>query len=90
MPNHLHAILSFEDGHGRLTKLGSVVGAFKTVSTNRLRHAGLITTPDPIWQRSFYERVTRTESQLQKIRQCILDNPIKWALDPYNPANWDV
>ena len=64
--------------------LGAIVQNFKSTSTrqiNVLRHApGL-----PLWQRNYYERVIRDERELNRIREYILNNPLKWALDAENP-----
>ena len=38
------------------------------------------------WQRSFYDHVIRNEEDLNHIREYIHNNPLKWALDRYNPA----
>jgi REP element-mobilizing transposase RayT len=41
----------------------------------------------PVWQRSYYEHVIRSEAELVSIRQYIADNPRKWDLDENNPVN---
>jgi hypothetical protein len=56
------------------------VGGFKIgcdhAAINRLRG-----TPGlPIWQRNYYEHVIRDEESLNRIRQYIADNPIRWNL----------
>ena len=40
-----------------------------------------------LWQRNFYERVIRSEKELEEIRKYIEENPAKWAEDEYNPDN---
>ena len=42
----------------------------------------------PVWQRNYYERIVRSEEELNRIRQYIIDNPTKWDDDPNNPTNW--
>jgi len=45
----------------------------------------MIGTPGlPFWQRNYYEHVIRYETELQKIRQYIRDNPLQWELDEEN------
>ena len=44
----------------------------------------------PVWQRNYYEHVIRSEEALNRIRRYIADNPMRWALDPENPASWDA
>jgi len=41
--------------------------------------------PTTIWQRNYYERVIRNEEELRRIRQYIVENPLRWALDRENP-----
>ena len=41
-----------------------------------------------IWQRNYYDRIIRNESELQKVREYIIYNPLKWELDKDNPVNW--
>ncbi len=90
MPNHLHGIIVRDDRGGLQTEnpkpLGGLIGAFKTVSTkgiNQLRN-----NPGcPVWQRNYYERVIRNERELATVRQYIVNNPMKWALDKDNPVN---
>ena len=38
-----------------------------------------------LWQRNYYEHIIRDEQSLNRIRQYILDNPARWAVDPENP-----
>jgi hypothetical protein len=59
----------------------------KSSSTKRINR--LRGTPSAcVRQRNYYERVIRNEEELNRIRQCIRDNPAKWADDQNNPANW--
>jgi putative transposase len=39
----------------------------------------------PAWQRNYYEHIVRTEGELERIRDCIRENPAKWDEDPENP-----
>jgi putative transposase len=67
--------------------LGAIVGNFKSVSARRIngvRHmAGM-----RVWQRNYYEHVIRSERALQRIREYIHNNPLRWDLDVENPDNW--
>jgi len=38
-----------------------------------------------LWQRNYYEHVIRTDDDLDRIRQYILDNPARWGYDHDNP-----
>lgn len=89
MPNHIHGILLFADGllgeNLRMSaSLGQVMRAFKAASTRLVRKAGLA---DFAWQRDYYDRVVRNESELQRIREYIAANPTRWGEDPENPAS---
>jgi hypothetical protein len=38
-----------------------------------------------LWQRNSYERIIRNEESLNRIREYILTNPMRWELDRKNP-----
>jgi REP element-mobilizing transposase RayT len=64
-----------------------IIRTFKSAVTKRINN--LRGTPGaPVWQEDYYEHVIRDEEDLSRIRQYILDNPLKWAEDPDNPANF--
>ena len=64
--------------------LGGIVRAFKACCARGIGRAwgstGLV-----IWQRNYHERIVRDESELDRIRQYLVDNPFNWASDPENP-----
>ena len=69
--------------------LGDVIGACKSLTTVEYIR-GVKTRNWPpfhgrLWQRNYYEHVVRNDESLLKIRQYILDNPARWALDRDNP-----
>ena len=37
-----------------------------------------------VWQSRFHDRIIRNEDELNRIRQYIIDNPLKWDLDRNN------
>jgi putative transposase len=71
--------------------LPDVVHRFKSLTTTRYRHAmgkfGQILLRGHLWQRNYYEHVIRDESDLARIRQYIMDNPVRWEDDEENPIN---
>ena len=95
MPNHLHGILRIADdrrGGSRTAPtcanpretvrkpLGSLIGAFKTVSTKKINQ--MRNTPgNSVWQRNYYQHVVRSESSLNEIRNYIMTNPTTWRSD---------
>ena len=103
MPNHIHGVIIIEDestvvGAGFKPALASavdsrrhglpeIVRAFKTFSARRINE--MRASPGtPVWQRGFYDHVIRSESELDRVRTYIGDNPRKWSEDADNPANW--
>ena len=93
MPNHIHAIINIADrnvGDGRdrplrekTKSVSELVGALKTTSSKYIHRAGLTGFQ---WQRSFYERIIRSEQELDRIREYIQTNPLRWQLDVENPG----
>jgi putative transposase len=78
MPNHIHGIVWLARA-GQAPPLPTLIGSFKSGVSRRLRQV--------VWQRSFYDRVIRNETELSGLRQYVADNPLRWALDRENPAN---
>ncbi len=65
--------------------VASIVGSFKSAASRRIND--LRGTPgQSVWQRNYYEHIIRDDESLNRIRQYILDNPARWALDQENPA----
>ncbi len=92
MPNHFHGIIikkdqenldSNNDNQSKLNSnsLGSIIGQFKSISTKRIRKAGIIGFS---WQLGFYDHIIRNEQALTNIRKYIQLNPLKWEIDEYN------
>jgi REP element-mobilizing transposase RayT len=69
--------------------LGNIVNWFKTMTTNDyiqgVRHHQWRPFPGKLWQRNYYEHIIRGEADLDKIREYILYNPLRWADDEENP-----
>jgi len=66
--------------------LGAIIQSFKSVSTRKINR--LRSTPGiSVWQRNYYERIIRDESELNRIRRYIVDNPTQWETDENNPAH---
>jgi REP element-mobilizing transposase RayT len=100
MPNHLHGIVIINNNnepHGNTQKgesydnkfgpqannLSSIIRGFKSATTKRIYRARY----DFSWQSRFYDHIIRNEKSLMKIREYIINNPLKWELDKNNPAN---
>ena len=70
--------------------LGKIVAYFKYQSTKRInQHHNIF--PMRIWQRNYYDHVVRDDIDLQRLRQYVQNNAMKWELDqlhPDNPSKW--
>ena len=97
MPNHFHGILVLADeqrpasgGEGKYGKpvtgsVGVIAGQFKAAVTKRINHVRDTPTAQ-VWQRNFFERIIRTEDELNLTRHYIEGNPAHWLEDPnYRP-----
>lgn len=101
MPDHFHGILGISNllqhhnvtGHDlslqkiKIKSLSQLIGAFKTTSSKKLHENGIAEFK---WQRSFYERIVRSEKELEKIRSYIFYNPIMWKWEKNDPQNLDL
>src|SRR3972149_3059421 len=98
MPNHIHGIIfvgatlavapNNRAGARPAPTIGEIIGMFKSlcvhdwlkyIKENRIDIVG------KFWQRNYYEHIIRNEDELQKIREYIQNNPLKWHLDRENP-----
>jgi putative transposase len=69
--------------------VGAIIGQFKSAVTKRINQ--IRDNPGvPVWQRNYFERVIRNDRELATIREYIVNNPMKWAMDKENPANCPV
>ena len=59
------------------------MGGFKIGVTKWFREN---TAMHIVWQRNYYEHIIRNDESLNRIRQYVLDNPLRWAFDRENPA----
>ncbi len=65
--------------------LPTIIRAFKSAVTKRIN--ALRNMPGaPVWQRNYWERVIRNESELMRVREYVVNNPVKWEWDRENPA----
>lgn len=62
--------------------VGSIIGQYKSVVTKRVR---AIDPTVRVWQRSFWDRVVRTEREADALRRYIAENPAKWDPDADRP-----
>lgn len=70
--------------------LGRILAYFKYQSTKRINQYR-DTQGTQVWQRNYHDHVVRDDPDLQRLRQYIQNNPMKWELDqlhPNNPSRW--
>jgi REP element-mobilizing transposase RayT len=95
MPNHFHGIIMIRNeptivgATHRVAPTGPTAGSvgammaqFKSIATKRMRALGHSSFA---WQRNYYEHIVRDEDSLNRIREYILTNPLRWDLDRENP-----
>jgi putative transposase len=68
-------------------KVGDVVGAFKSLTTNEyiknVKQNNWQSFAGKLWQRDYYEHIIRNEESYLKIAEYIQNNPLKWQEDKY-------
>ncbi len=67
--------------------VGAIIGQYKPCVTRQINTLRS-TSEARVWQRSFHDHIVRTESDLNRIRRYVAENPRKWHLDSDNPDNW--
>jgi REP element-mobilizing transposase RayT len=82
MPNHMHAVILL---HRHRHALGTIIGSYKAAVTKRIRELPGWSRAR-VWETNYYEHVIRNDDSLHRIRQYIVNNPLKWELDRYHPA----
>jgi putative transposase len=96
MPDHIHFILfiteqrigminhaNTRDSEWRQMKnsaitLGKIVRSFKAKATSIIRTSGL---EEFAWQQNYYEHIIRNDEELNKIREYVVNNPLKKEID---------
>jgi putative transposase len=63
--------------------LSSIIRGFKGASTKRIH----LDDHDFAWQSRFHDEIIRDENMLDRVREYIRNNPMKWELDLDNPVN---
>ena len=99
MPNHFHGIIIISEPDSnntpiRRTRAGvslpEIVQWFKTMTTNAyirgVRDKKWSPFLSRLWQRNYYERIIRDETELSRFREYIVTNPARWGDDEDNVA----
>ncbi len=98
MPNHVHISLLLHDwpssihsepekrtglSNAQSGSVGAIVGSYKSQVTRQI-NALRGTRGEKVWQRGYWDRIVRDEQELLRIRQYIIDNPLRWERDRDN------
>lgn len=81
MPDHVHLLLEL-DGDVAEISISSFVGEFKRQASLRLRKWMI---GEKIWQRSFFDRIIRSDQEYHRINDYIEANPVNWEEDQDSP-----
>jgi hypothetical protein len=78
-----------EAGEHTGSPLHRVIQWFKTMTTNEyirgVRQYGWTAFLGKLWQRNYYEHIVRSENEMNRTREYILNNPAQWVTDRENP-----
>lgn len=86
MPDHIHLPLGVLE-----TNLINLMDRWKSFTTNRLHRFGI---SGDIWQRSFFDHAMRSDEDLVKVAQYIIENPVRAGIVneaseyPYSWHKW--
>jgi len=94
MPNHIHFIIeilgkeeSMAPMGGASTKLGDIIGSFKSLTTvkyiENVKLKKWKSFDRRIWQKNYYEHIIRDEKDYERISNYINNNPINWNEDKF-------
>jgi len=81
MPNHVHMLVLITNpgmgGHPMdAPTIPHIIQQYKGAVT---KEAGF-----PVWQKSFYDHIIRSEQEYAEVWRYIDENPLKWQEDEYN------
>ena len=89
VPAHMAGVTAIRATTRVAPTVGDVVGAFKSRTTveyiRGVATYGWTPFPGKLWQRNYYEHIIRNEHALDRIREYIVCNPLRWTLDRENP-----
>ncbi len=63
--------------------LGKIIRFFKVQTTHTIRNECNFSNFQ--WQANYYDHIVRNENELNRIREYIMNNPVKWPHDLENP-----
>lgn len=88
MPDHVHALLTLPSRSDDGPELGSIIQAFKPLTTNQyvtgVKEQGWPRFDGRLWQRSFHDHIVRNDADMDRLREYIAANPARWEEDRYH------
>ncbi|MGN0623035.1 MAG: transposase [Oscillospiraceae bacterium] len=90
MPNHLHMIICINGSNGVRGDVGIAPYPNEQSIPQRIKSFKILVTKElgyPIFQRSYHDRIIRSEKEYQAISQYIKNNPAHWEQDSLNLKN---
>ena len=80
-----HPALRRTSRQHKARSLSTFIAQFKAVATTSIRR--LVQQPNlQVWQTRFFDRVIRSEAELNQTREYIFNNPVQWEFDKENPS----
>ncbi|WP_414553131.1 transposase [Anabaena sp. CCY 0017] len=98
MPNHIHGILWIDNTITRCNEqrqygnmvagsIPCVIRSYKSAVTKKINQICNQKGASSVWQRNFYEHISRNEESLESIRNYIINNPLEWKNDHENTGD---
>lgn len=91
MPNHVHGIILLQESD--TVGVSDIMQRFKSKTTHLyglgVRQTQWLPYHERLWQRSFYDHIIRQAESLDRIREYIYHNPLKWDLEKNSPENYE-
>lgn len=93
MPDHFHGIIQINNfvvsnqnnsqsnviTDSKYHDISEIIRGFKTFSAKEINVLRNL-TGNPVWQKRFYDRIIRSENELNNVRKYINENPIRWNM----------
>jgi putative transposase len=80
MPDHLHVLVQQDTVDANRTPLDVLVRDLKARVTHEARTRDLLGPRDQLWQRGFFDRIVRTQTEHDTLLAYIANNPLRWTL----------
>ena len=68
-------------GESIVGSLSTVIGQFKAAVTREARKSGLWAPKVRLWHGRYWDRIVRNDEELQRFRDYIQMNPVRWKED---------